>query len=168
MEAKHKEFMLLVNANERIIYEMCHRYNGNPEDIMDTYQNIVENAWKSFNSFRNESKFSTWLHSVSRNTAIHGLRKDIAKRKTITELMPYEQQLLLIPDTHYDILIDEKLNQLREFIDRMNTVDRSLITLYLEQKSYEEMEEILGINQNTMRVRMGRIKGRLRKLFLKQ
>ncbi len=75
------------------------------------------------------------------------------------DLLPTE-----IQDIQYNKDKEEKLAQLYKAIHQLPEIERGIVMLYLEDKSYEEMEDILGINQNNLRVKMNRIKEKLRKL----
>lgn len=127
-------------------------------DRQDLFQEIVIQLWKSFPKFRYEAKFSTWLYRIALNTAISDLRR---QKKIIpgTAQLPVEMEdLVQTPGK------EENLRQLREAIDQLTEIEKAVVMLYLEDKSYEEMEQILGISQNNLRVKMSRIKDKLRKL----
>src|SRR5262249_24523077 len=110
--------------------------------------------------FRGESKFSTWLYRIALNTAISDLRKQRRRPSTTsTEEIPPA-----LPDMTWPGEEEQQLQQLYAAIDRLSDVEKALVMLYLEDRSYEEMEEILGINQNNLRVKMNRIREKLRKM----
>ena len=114
--------------------------------------------WKAYPKFKGDSKLSTWLYRVALNTAITGLRK----RKNFIESREPDQ----LPEqvTEYDAEREEKLGQLYMAIEKLNQVEKAIVMLYMEDRTYEEMEEILGINQGNLRVKMNRIKDKLRQL----
>lgn len=124
------------------------------------FQEIVIQLWGAYPRFRGDSKFSTWLYRIALNTAISDLRKQKNYIKTVEpERLPTE-----IQDIQYNKDREEKLQQLYKAINHLTEIERAIVMLYLEDKSYEEMEDILGINQNNLRVKMNRIKEKLRKL----
>ncbi len=135
-------------------------YGATAPDRQDLFQEIVIQLWRSYPSFRGEAKFSTWLYRIALNTAISDLRK---QRRHITpvdpDLLPTQLQ-----DIQYSTEKEEQLQQLYAAINRLTEVEKALTMLYLEEKSYQEMEEILGIAQNNLRVKMNRIKEKLRKI----
>jgi RNA polymerase sigma-70 factor, ECF subfamily len=154
------DFIKLVNENSALIHKVCHLYGQNTADKQDLFQEIVIQLWKAYGSFRGESKFSTWLYRIALNTAISAYRKN--KRTIATTAMdglPVE-----LPDAVYDFSKEEKLKQLYTAIAKLSEVERAVVMLYLDDKSYEEMEDVLGINQNNLRVKMNRIKDKLRLL----
>jgi RNA polymerase sigma-70 factor (ECF subfamily) len=123
------------------------------------FQEIVIQLWKSYKSFKGESKFSTWMYRVAINTAISIHRK---KQREVS--IEFVDTPLNIFKTENDQKIEnEKLAQLYNAISILTEIDKAIIMLYLENTSYEEMEFIIGLQQNNLRVRMNRIKEKLRK-----
>ncbi|HXB94175.1 MAG TPA: sigma-70 family RNA polymerase sigma factor [Puia sp.] len=153
-------FIHLVNDHRNILYKICRMYGATEPDRQDLFQEIVIQLWRSYPSFRGEARFSTWLYRIALNTAISDLRK---QRRRITPVDPNELSAPL-PDIPYSTEKDEQLQQLYAAIDRLTEVEKALTMLYLEDKSFHEMEEILGIPQNNLRVKIHRIKEKLRKM----
>jgi len=150
----------LVNEYRGMLYKVCRMYCFTEHDRQDLFQEIIIQLWRSYPSFRGEAKFSTWLYRIALNTAISGLRKQ--RRQIVLtdpESLPVELQ-----DIQYSAEKEEQLQQLYAAINRLTEVEKALTMLYLEDKSYQEMEEILGISQNNLRVKMNRIKEKLRKI----
>lgn len=143
-----------------MLHKVCNVYCHTEFDRQDLFQEIVIQLWKSYPKFRGESKFSTWLYRIALNTAISDLRRQ-KKNITLTEpaKLPTE-----IEDIEYHKQKEEQLQQLHLAIRQLTEIEKAITMLYLENKSYEEMEEILGISQNNLRVKMNRIKEKLRKL----
>jgi RNA polymerase sigma-70 factor (ECF subfamily) len=154
------EFVKLVQEQRLLLYKICNLYCSTQHDRQDMFQEIVVQLWKAYPQFRGESKFSTWLYRIGLNTAISDLRK---KKKRFAFIDPGQIPPEL-QDMQYPPEKEEQLQQLYAAIGRLSEVEKALVMLYLEDKSYEEMEEILGINQNNLRVKMNRIKDKLRKL----
>ncbi len=162
MKAKELEaqFEKQIKEHQLLIYKVCRIYAYNDVDRQDLYQEIIIQLWKAYQTFRAESKFSTWLYRVSLNTAISGLRK---KKHLIQSYEPYNLPIEL-GDTDYDKQQDENLKELYIAIEKLNETEKAIVMLYLENKTYEEMEDVLGINQGNLRVKMNRIKDKLRNL----
>jgi RNA polymerase sigma-70 factor (ECF subfamily) len=156
-----QEFLQQVEANRAMIHKVCHIYCHHPADRDDLFQEIVIQLWKAWPGFRRESRFTTWLYRIALNTAISGLRRN---RAPTVYLEP-----ALLPDQLKDDSDhpekEEKLGKLYAAIRQLSELDRAMVMLYLDEKSYEEMEDILGINQNNLRVKMNRAKEKLRKLI---
>jgi RNA polymerase sigma-70 factor, ECF subfamily len=139
---------------------VCNLYCSSAQDRQDLFQEIVIQLWRSYPRFRGEAKFSTWLYRIALNTAISDLRRQRRRPRPVdTGNIPAELQ-----DIQYEKEKEQQLEQLYSAIARLTEVEKALVMLYLEDKPYEEMEEILGINQNNLRVKMNRIKEKLRKL----
>lgn len=152
-----EDFLKMLNENQGIIRKVCHIYGRTDAGKEDLYQEMVIQLWKSFGSFRGESKLSTWMYRIALNTAISDLRKQ-NRRVTLSfpEFIPREDA------DETDKTKDEQLKQLYAAIERLSDVEKAIVMLYLDDKSYEEMEEILGISNGNLRVKMNRIKDKLR------
>ena len=143
-----------------MLLKVCNIYSHTEFDREDLFQEIVIQLWKSFPKFRGESKFGTWLYRIALNTAISDLRR---QKRNITSTEP-EKLPTEIEDIQYYKQREEQLQQLHSAITQLTDIEKAIVMLYLEDKSYEEMEEVLGISQNNLRVKMNRIKEKLRKL----
>jgi RNA polymerase sigma-70 factor, ECF subfamily len=150
-----KEFIDLLNHYQNIIHKVCNLYMDNITEREDLFQEITLQAWNAYNSFRNESKFSTWLYRVALNTAISSYRKQ--KRK------PSFQSATQLPE-HADEAdnIEEQTLVMYKAIATLSKIDKALIMLYLEDYNYEEIGNVLGITANNVAVKMNRIKIKLK------
>ena len=155
-----EEFIALVNQHRAMIYKVCNMYCSSEQDKKDLFQEVVIQLWGAYPRFRGDSKFSTWLYRIALNTAISDLRK---QKKYITSVEP-DRLPTEIQDIQYSKEKEEKLQLLYKAINHLTEIERAIVMLYLEDRSYDEMEDILGINQNNLRVKMNRIKEKLRKL----
>ena len=152
-------FVSLINEHKALIYKVCNTYCDQPAERQDLFQEILIQLWKSYPQFRGDARFSTWLYRIALNTAISGLRK---KRVNITPLETAPVAVMEIPAEHPGM--KEQMDALNKAINRLSTVEKAIVMMYLDEKSYEEMEAVFGISQNTLRVKMNRIKEKLRKL----
>jgi RNA polymerase sigma factor (sigma-70 family) len=155
-----KQFEKHIREHELLIYKICHIYAYTDADRQDLFQDIVLQLWKAYPKFKSGSRFSTWLYRVAINTAITGLRK---KKNFITSYEP-ESLPIHISDDDFSLMEEERLQQLYKGIEQLSQVEKAIVMLYMEERSYEEMEDILGINQGNLRVKMNRIKDKLRQL----
>lgn len=154
------EFELKLNEYKLLIYKVCRIYANDPNNIQELYQDIIIQLWKSYPKFRGESKFSTWLYRIAINTALISL----SKPKRSLQYSDVELHNVQVPDEDDTGLKDEQQEQLYLAIQQLNDIEKSIVMLYLEDKSYNEMEDILGISNATLRVKMNRIKEKLRTL----
>jgi RNA polymerase sigma factor (sigma-70 family) len=159
-----KEFVDIIAQNQGIIHKICNLYANNAEDKQDLFQDIVFQLWKAFPAFRGEAKISTWMYQVALNTAITGFKK--SKRRVETQSM--SEHIPEIPqNTHYEEL-EEKLRTLYEAINLLDTIEKAIIMLYLEDNSYQEIALIIGITESNVGVKINRIKAKLKKILAKQ
>lgn len=156
-----KEFLQIITENQGIIHKVCSVYCDLDEDRRDLFQEILAQLWKSYPSFRNESKFSTWMYRVALNTAITSFKKD--KRKPDKSGISYES--LQLAEEMYDTREEEQIRVLNKAVSQLSGIEKSIILLFLEDKKYEEIAEITGITQNYVRVKMNRIKKKLKLLM---
>ena len=155
-----KQFEKHISENELLIHKVCRIYAYTDADRKDLFQEIVIQLWKAWPKFSGQAKFSTWLYRVAINTAITGLRK---QKNFITSYEPAALNTN-ISDDNYGKAEQERLQQLYIAIEQLNEVEKAIIMLYMEDKQYDEMEDILGIGQGNLRVKMNRIKEKLREL----
>ncbi|TKG94644.1 sigma-70 family RNA polymerase sigma factor [Puteibacter caeruleilacunae] len=156
-----EDFVNIITENQGIIHKVCSIYCDNEEDRKDLFQEILAQLWKSYASFRSESKFSTWMYRVALNTAITSFKR--GKRQPDRTNLP--EGNIQIPDEGYDMETEEQIKHLYKAISKLTGIEKSIILLYLENHPYEEIAEITGITQNYVRVKMNRIKKKLKKLM---
>jgi RNA polymerase sigma-70 factor (ECF subfamily) len=150
----HNTFIYLIHEHERMIYKICFLYADTKADRQDLYQEIVSQGWQGYQNFRGDAKFSTWLYRVALNTAIAGFRKE--KRSV---LVYTDGSLPDISDTDTG---NEQSELLNKAIGQLNDIEKALVMLYMDNKTYDEMENIMGISSGALRVKMTRIKEKLK------
>ena len=151
-----KEFVEIIQENEGLIYKVTKVYTNSKEDAQDLYQEIVYQLWKSFPSFRNESKISTWMYRIALNTSIAYLNKEKTKRNYVSI-----DELLLHKTDTTDTLKEEQLEILYTQVRKLNTIEKGIILLYLEGKTYDEIAGITGFTATNIGTRLGRIKQKI-------
>lgn len=154
-------FVEMINRHRGIIYKVCNLYGLDQEDKNDMFQEIVLQLWKAFPSFRQESKQSTWMYRIALNNAITNFRKT-SKRPDRRRISADEFQ---IPDLGAYPEEDEQMSALKRAINCLTEVEKAIILLYLEEKSYEEISQIIGISKSNVGVRISRIKIKLEKII---
>lgn len=159
---REDEFVRTIMENEGVIFKITTIYTDNREDQQDLYQDIVYQLWKSFDAFRGEAKFSTWMYRIALNTALSRIRKN--KRKGHS--LPIEQVVLRQTEL-YDTVFEERIKTLYEQIHQLNVLEKGLMLLLLEGKSYAEISEITGLTPSNVGTRISRIKTKLKSKILK-
>ncbi len=143
-----------------IIIKICRAYTNSQEDFEDYYQEVCLQIWRSKDNFRAESEWSTWIYKISLNVCLTLLKKNKTKgQEFVSDSLPAE-----LADSNPNFR-DEIQDKLYVAIRQLSEVDRAVIMLYLEEKSYQDIAEIIGTNSNNIGVRISRIKERLKKLL---
>lgn len=143
-----------------IIIKICRAYTDSQEDYEDYYQEICLQIWKSRENFKGNSKWSTWIYRISLNVCL-----TLLKKKKKDQVLPSEEKLGSGYQEEEPSFSDKDLQLLYEAIKKLSEVDRAVILLYLEEKSYQEISDIIGTSSNNIGVRITRIKKRLKKLL---
>ena len=143
-----------------IIIKLCRAYTNSQEDFEDYYQEVCLQIWRSRGNFREESEWSTWVYRISLNVCLTLIKK---KKNTVQNFVSDSLSTEGTEDNH--AFSDEPLNILYDAIRKLSEIDRGVIMLYLEEKSYKEIAEIIGTNPNNIGVRVKRIKTRLKKIL---
>ncbi|HEY6435042.1 MAG TPA: sigma-70 family RNA polymerase sigma factor, partial [Ignavibacteriaceae bacterium] len=157
-----EELLQLIEQNKGIILKICHTYCKDPGDREDLTQEIIYQLWKSWKRFDNTYKFSTWMYRVGLNTAIAFYRKE----KNKESLIPLTEQHEEVADiTDGNRKSEEQLQLLQKFIYQLKDLDKALMLLYLDSKSYSEIGDILGITETNVATKISRIKEKLKQNF---
>lgn len=143
-----------------IIIKLCRAYTNSQEDFEDYYQEVCLQIWRSKDNFAEQAEWSTWVYRISLNVCLTLLKK---KKNNIPQLA--SNYILNEATEDNYAFADESLNLLYEAIRKLSEIDRAIIMLYLEEKPYKEIAEIIGTNTNNIGVRVIRIKTKLKKLL---
>jgi RNA polymerase sigma factor (sigma-70 family) len=154
-------FIEIINGNRGTIYKVCNLYCDEGENRKDLVQEIILQLWKSFPSFRKEANVNTWVYRVALNTAISNFRRE-SKRPANASIT---EETFQLPDIQYSTEEKEKFDLLRQAIEQLTAVEKAVIMLYLDEKSYDEIAEIMGITNSNVGVRLNRIKNKLSKII---
>lgn len=156
-----EQFLLDFETNQNIAHKICRLYTTNQSDHNDLFQEITIQLWKNYPKFRGDAKFSTWMYRVALNTAISLYRKSTRNIKTqdISEIA------FKIKSENYDNTEELQLKALYKAIHKLNDIDKALIFLYLEDKSFKEIAQTLGISSVNARVKMTRAKEKLKNIL---
>ncbi len=158
---RKSRFLELVEQNQDIIHKICGLYAVNTDERRDLSQEIVCQLWKSYKSFRGDSKFTTWMYKVALNTALLNLRRNQSRVRT-ESLKEHHGD---IPARVSDQEKHGKISGLYEAINQLPKFERAIVLLYLEQFPYKEIAEVTGISESNVSVRLVRIKKKLKELL---
>jgi RNA polymerase sigma-70 factor (ECF subfamily) len=152
-----ENFIDIINNHRALIYKVCRLYCDDSEDQKDLFQEIILQLWKSLDGFRQKSSLSTWMYRVALNTAITHFKKE----RRFGNRVPLAG--IEIPEIASGDDSDELLSQLFKAIEDLDKIDKSIILLYLEEKTYDEISTITGLSKSNVGVRINRIKTKLSK-----
>jgi len=155
------EFERLIFENQFLIIKVCNIYCKSQADKDDLFQDITINLWKGLASFQGNSKLSTWIYRVSLNTAISRSQK--SKRNPLF----YTEDISETKTDKYESEEDNdyQIKALYAGIDKLKPLDKAIVLLYLEERSYDEIADIMGISTKNVSVKLVRLKRKLEKML---
>jgi RNA polymerase sigma factor (sigma-70 family) len=148
------DFVKILNDHRALLYKVCNVYCRDPEERKDLFQEIVFQVWKSLKTFRNESAIGTWMYRIALNTAITHFRKEKQRSELKISMEEFQYNAECTDE-------EQKINELFSAIETLDKIDKSIILLYLEEKSYDEISDITGLTKSNVGVRLNRIKTKL-------
>ena len=148
------KFVQMIQQNSQIIYKVASFYVDQTQTLDDLYQETVLNLWKAFPNFREECVVSTWIYRIALNTCVSFFRR--RKNKPI--------YVGLQDEIEYEQEDKELINELYLSINRLGKLERALILLYLDDKSYKEISEITGFTVTNVATKLNRIKKKLKEM----
>ena len=157
MKQYEKEFTNVVRENKATIYTVCYMFSSDKDEVDDLFQEVLVALWRGFESFRGESKVSSWIYRVALNTCISAERKKSRRPDTARLTM----DINLFSDTDEE---SRQAQMLRERIGKLGVFDRAIVLLWLENLSYEEIGAIVGITAKNVSVRLVRIREQLKNM----
>jgi len=156
----HQQFLELIHRHQSIIHKVCFIYAKNSSDREDLQQEIILQLWKSYPSFKGDAAFSTWMYRVALNTAINQTRRPgLVVDSTSTPDVPYD------PADSYHL--SEEIQILYRAISRLRKIEKAVILLWLEERSYEEIAASIGITVKNVSVKLVRTKEKLAEIITK-
>ncbi|HET6276479.1 MAG TPA: sigma-70 family RNA polymerase sigma factor [Candidatus Cybelea sp.] len=156
----HDAFVDLVDRHRGILFKVAGAYCQDPSDREDLIAEIVVALWRAHARFDGRSSFATWTYRIAVNVAIAFYRRDVRRRR---DLVPVEESILAAIAAPAEAAQDERLDFLRELIDRLEPLDRALMLLYLDEYPHGEIAAMLGISESNVGTKIGRIKERFRR-----
>ncbi len=155
-----EQFLHIVDTHQGIIHKVCRIYRDSEEDREDLFQEIVYQLWKAFPSFKANAKASTWMYKIALSTAVARYRKP--QYQMLKQSISIEKAAFTIEDEKVG---PEKHDRLYRAINLLNPAEKAIVALYLDDYSYAEMADIIGISENYIGVKLNRIKERLKNLL---
>jgi RNA polymerase sigma-70 factor (ECF subfamily) len=158
----NKEFLNLLEQHKKIIFKVCNSYCKDHENRKDLAQEIVIQLWKSFHKYDKQFKVSTWIYRIALNVAISFYRRE--KKHTTTSSIS-ENTIDVQADNQQSADTENNIVQLHYFIDQLDELHKALMILYLDNNSYKDISEVLGISETNVATKVNRIKQKLKEQF---
>ncbi len=158
MQKEKDDFLHLINENKGIIIKICNSYCSNKTDREDLAQEIIYTIWKGSKTFNPDFKFSTWMYRVALNVAISFYRAN----KKLQNNISLDETEVEIEDKVLNSSSEENLHLLQKQIAGLKELDKALVILYFEEKSYKEIADIVGISETNVATKLSRIKEKLK------
>ena len=156
MNALERQFAQTVAEQKSTIYTVCYMFSQDADEVNDLFQEVLVNLWKGFEGFEHRSDIRTWIYRVALNTCISIDRK---KRRAATAKVAMD--INLFEDRDEDT---RQVDMLHKRISKLQPFDRAIVLLWLENLSYDEIGQIVGITAKNVSVRLFRIREQLKQM----
>jgi RNA polymerase sigma factor (sigma-70 family) len=156
-------FLQVLDQHKRILYKVASLYCPEPADRNDLVQEMVIQLWKSFARYNDTYRYSTWIYRIALNVAI-SYQRQVRRRQALHQPMP--EVLLDFADNNAAGVQEEQIRLLHQCIALLKPFDKALLLLYLDEKTYKEMAEIMGLTETNVATKISRIKQVLKQQFL--
>jgi RNA polymerase sigma-70 factor (ECF subfamily) len=151
--SKKEQFNDVYNKHYNKVFRLCKGYFcGDIALASDATQEIFIKAWENLDTFRNESRISTWIYRIAVNTCLLYLRKSSSRKEIRTDILPQ------VVSENYSNEKEEQLQQMYNCIQKLEETNKMIILMILDGIEYQEISEVIGITEETLRVRIHRIK----------
>ena len=156
MNALEQEFAQTIATHKSTIYTVCYMFSKDADEVSDLFQEVLVNLWKGFESFEHRSDIKTWIYRVALNTCI-----SLDRKKRRSSALRLTMDINLFEDRDEDT---RQVGMLHRRISKLQPFDRAIVLLWLENLSYEEIGQIVGITTKNVSVRLFRIREQLKQM----
>lgn len=155
-QEKAQRFTALVKEYRRVIYKICYMYATDSEEFKDLYQEVLVRLWRGFDAYEGRGKPSSWIYRVGLNTCVSYYRRERSRgeRVSLDALCGAEAE---------DGETARRLHEMYRMIAGLGKLERAIVLLWLDERPYDEIAEIIGMPRNTVATRLRRIKEKLTK-----
>lgn len=166
LDDDHKSlFMNWLGEHGSSVMKVARAYTLTSEECQDLAQEILLQAWRSLPNFERKANAATWFYRVALHTAMNWHRKDEPRRNRQEPLVEVQALAPDGIDSAGQAQQRETVEQLYNAIHQLPKADAALVLLYLDQLSYQEMAEVLGISESNVGVKLNRAKKALSELM---
>ena len=163
---KEQQFLAITGEYKEVIAKVCYLYVSPTAGFDDLYQEVLVNIWQGMESFRGEAKISTWIYRTAINTCLTWHRRN--SRHSNSNNVRIEELISEPADSAEGSVTLEDYRELYRLISMLGPLDKALITLWLDEKPYDEIARIMGMSHSNVAVRIHRIKDKLSSLAKKE
>ena len=156
MKQKETDFSRIIREQKSTIYTVCYMFSKDKQEVDDLFQEVLVRLWQGFESFEGKSDMRTWVYKISLNTCI-----SIDRKKKRRNAKPIMEGIDLFDKNDAD---NRQTDLLHHRIQKLQAFDRAIVLLWLEDMSYEEIAQIVGISVKNVSVRLYRIKEQLKQM----
>lgn len=156
MDKKEQTFAQMIKEQKSTIYTVCYMFSKDQDEVNDLFQETLVNLWRGFDGFEGRSDVKTWVYRVALNTCI-----TLDRRRRRRPEVPLSMDINLFRDNDSDT---RQVDLLHQRIQRLQPFDRAIVLLWLEDLSYDEIGQIVGISTKNVSVRLVRIKEQLKRM----
>lgn len=161
-EARYSQWL---QEHASSVSQVSRAYTWNDVDREDLTQEILLQCWKSRHQFRGDAAAATWFYRIALNTALKWKRKRENGWKIPIDNIDSQTADSKTPAIPEDLERRERIERLRDAVRRLAPSDRAIVLLHLEQLSYAEISDVIGISESNVGVRLHRVRDKLRKLM---
>jgi RNA polymerase sigma-70 factor (ECF subfamily) len=154
MEQKETDFSRIIREQKSTIYTVCYMFSKDKQEVDDLFQEVLVKLWQGYDTFQGKSDLRTWVYKVSLNTCI-----SIDRKKKPRKAQPLIEGIDLFDKNDAD---NRQTDLLHQRIQKLQAFDRAIVLLWLENMSYDEIAQIVGISVKNVSVRLYRIKEQLK------
>lgn len=163
MKLSEQEFLALINRHKGILFKVSRMYFDKLEDQQDLFQEIILQLWKSLDSFKGDSQFSSWMYRVALNTAIVFFKKEKRKSDSYNSII-----IEPIASDGYNNEKDQQLIHFYNAVKELSKIEKALILQFIEGFSGKQIAKNLGLSEANVRVKINRTKSKLQELIKTQ
>ncbi len=159
VDSRRERFGDLLEQHRKIVFKVANSYARLAEDRADLAQEISVQLWRAFSAYDESRTFSTWMYRIALNVAISHLRNAEHRDKHTLPLDDSEHEAAVVTGI---VEPEHRVRALLVFMDLLDPLNRALLLLVLEERSYREIAEILGLSETNVATRISRLKQRIR------
>ena len=156
MTTLETKFAKTVAEYKSTIFTVCYMFSKDDDEVNDLFQEVLVNLWNGFEGFDHRSDIRTWIYRVALNTCI-----SLERKKRRASAVRLTMDISLFEDHDEDT---RQVDMLHKRISKLQPFDRAIVLLWLENLTYEEIGQIVGISTKNVSVRLFRIKEQLRNM----